>query len=84
MFRRSGYDLLSRVLRQSTIGAKGFNSRVRNGIVWDTFAMTTRSSKHLFSEERRKIKNLGAIKKSAKDYLYAKEIKPIELLVQVS
>ena len=62
MFRRSGYDLLSRVLRQSTIGAKGFNSRVRNGIVWDTFAMTTRSSKHLFSEERRKIKNLGAFK----------------------
>ena len=45
MFRRSGSDLLSRALRQSTIGAKGFNSRVRNGIVWDTFAMTTGSSK---------------------------------------
>ena len=46
MFRRSGSDRLSRVLRQSTIGAKGFNVRVRNGIGWDTFAMTTRSSKH--------------------------------------
>ena len=46
MFGRSGSDLLSRVLRQSTIGAKGFNIRVRNGIVWDTFAMTTGSSKH--------------------------------------
>ena len=83
MFRRSGYDLLSRVLRQSTIGAKGFNIRVRNGIVWDTFAMTTRSSKHLFSEERRKT-NRKAQTSCAKDYLYAKEIKPIELLVQVS
>ena len=46
MFGRSGSDRLSRVLRQSTIGAKGFNVRVRNGIGWDTFAMTTRSSKH--------------------------------------
>ena len=46
MFRRSGSDLLSRALRQSTIGAKGFNSRVRNGIGWDTFAITTGSSKH--------------------------------------
>ena len=48
MFRRSGSDRLSRVLRQSTIGAKGFNVRVRNGIGWDTFAMTTRSSKHRY------------------------------------
>ena len=51
MFGRSGSDLLSRVLRQSTIGAKGFNCRVRNGIVWDTFAMTTRSSKHSLKKE---------------------------------
>lgn len=42
--RRTGDDRLSRVLRQSTIGAKGFNGRVRNGIGWDTFAMTTGSS----------------------------------------
>ena len=38
MFRRSGSDRLSRVLRQSTIGAKRFNDRVRNGIGWDTKA----------------------------------------------
>ena len=46
MFRRYGRYLLSRALRQSTIGVKGFNVRVRNGIGWDTFAVTTVSSKH--------------------------------------
>ena len=46
VIRRSGSDRLSRALRQSTIGAKGFNVRVRNGIGWDTFAITTRSSNH--------------------------------------
>ena len=45
--RRSGDDLLSRALRRSTISAKGFNGRVRNGIGWDTFAIITRSSKHI-------------------------------------
>lgn len=50
MFRRPGSDLLSRALRQSTMGAKGFNVRVRNGIGWDTFAITTRSSKHHLKE----------------------------------
>ena len=47
MFGRSGNDLLSRALRRSTISAKGFNGRVRNGIGWDTFAIITRSSKHI-------------------------------------
>ena len=42
--RGTGDDRLSRVLRQSIIGAKGFNCRVRNGIEWDTFAMITGSS----------------------------------------
>ena len=42
--RGAGGDRLSRVLRQSIIGAKGFNGRVRNGIGWDTFAITTGSS----------------------------------------
>jgi hypothetical protein len=31
-FRRPGSDLLSRVLRRSTIGAEGFHGRVRDGI----------------------------------------------------
>ena len=41
---RPGSDLLSRALRQSTIGAAGFHGRVRNGIGWCTCAITTWSS----------------------------------------
>ena len=41
---RPGDDLLSRALRQSTIGATGFHGRVRNGIGWGTCAITTWSS----------------------------------------
>ena len=48
--RRTGGDRLSRVLRQSTIGAKGFNDRVRNGIGWDTFARATSSSILYYSQ----------------------------------
>ena len=46
MLGRSGSDLLSRVLRHSTIGAEGFHVRVRNGIGCTPFARATRSSKH--------------------------------------
>ena len=45
---RPGDDLLSRALRQSTIGATGFHGRVRNGIGWDTCAITTWSSRHMY------------------------------------
>src|SRR5512138_1354068 len=41
---RPGGDLLSHVLRRSTIGAEGFHGRVRDGIGCLPFAMTTRSS----------------------------------------
>ena len=75
MVRRSGSDLLSRVLRQSTISAKRFNVRVRNGIGWDTLAITTRSSNHMSNEQPYD---------NHEDYLCVKEIKPIELLVSVS
>ena len=44
VIRRTGDDRLSRVLRQSTIGDKRFNDRVRNGIGWDTLSITTGSS----------------------------------------
>ena len=40
-----GSDLLSHVLRRSTIGAGGLNGRVRDGIGWGTPAITTRSAK---------------------------------------
>ena len=45
LFIISGSDLLSRVLRQSTISVTGFNDRVRNGIGWDTCAIATREDK---------------------------------------
>lgn len=44
-FCRPGGDLLSRVLRQSTIGAGAFHGRVRNGNGCGRPAMTTRSAK---------------------------------------
>ena len=44
-FGRPGGDLLSHVLRRSTIGAEGFHGRVRDGIGWDTLAITTKPSK---------------------------------------
>ena len=46
MLGRPGGDLLSHTLRCSTIGAKGFHVRVRDGIGWGTLARTTRSPKH--------------------------------------
>ena len=39
---KPGSDLLSRALRQSTIGAERLNDRVRNGIGWGPLAITTR------------------------------------------
>ena len=42
---RPGSDLLSRVLRQSTISAGAFHGRVRNGIGCSRSAITTRSAK---------------------------------------
>ena len=43
--RRPGSDLLFHALRRSTIGAKGFHGRVRDGIGCRPLAITTRSSK---------------------------------------
>ena len=42
---RPGNDLLSRVLRHSTIGAKAFDGRVRDGIGSDRLAKATRPAK---------------------------------------
>ena len=42
VFGRPGGDLLSRVLRQSTIGAEAFDGRVRDGIGSGHFARATR------------------------------------------
>ena len=45
LFTRFGGDLLSHVLRRSTIGATVLNGRVRDGIVCFTCAMTTKPRK---------------------------------------
>jgi hypothetical protein len=42
---RSGNDLLSRVLRHSTIGAEAFNGRVRDGIGFGRLAQITGPAK---------------------------------------
>ena len=77
---RPGSDLLSRVLRQSTIGAEEFNGRVRNGIGFRLLAMTTRPAKHRnwfwFVTD---VHSLGA-----DEHGLMRMIKPIELLVPVS
>ena len=43
--RRPGGDLLSQVLRHSTIGAKAFDGRVRDGIGSNHLAKATRPAK---------------------------------------
>ena len=43
--RRPGNDLLSQVLRHSTIGAEAFDGRVRDGIGSSHFAKVTRPAK---------------------------------------
>ena len=43
-FSGPGGDLLSRDLRRSTIGARGLNDRVRDGIGWGAPAITTGSA----------------------------------------
>lgn len=48
---RPGSDLLSRVLRRSTISAGAFHGRVRNGIGCSRSAITTRSAKCMYFRE---------------------------------
>ena len=43
---RPGSDQLSQALRLSTMGAEGFNGRVRNGIGFGPHARATRPAKH--------------------------------------
>lgn len=50
-FCRPGSDLLSRVLRRSTISAGAFHGRVRNGIGCSRSAITTRSAKRTLYRE---------------------------------
>ena len=52
VFGRPGGDLLSQVLRHSTIGAEAFDGRVRDGIGSGHFARATRPAKDKQYRER--------------------------------
>ena len=77
-FYRPGSDLLSRVLRRSTIGAGAFHGRVRNGIGCSRSAITTRSTKRTLFREA------GMLAHPCDGHWQMRMIKPIELLVPVS
>ena len=49
ILKKPGSDLLSHALRRSTIGAEDFYFRVRNGIGYGIFAITTRLFKYHIS-----------------------------------
>ncbi len=98
--RRLGGDLLSRALRRSTIGAEGFHGRVRDGIGWDTLAMTTKSSKRTHQRQgrltagasaqpcvrlRSRVVSVAEIGvRAPASPLHMAHLKPIERLVPVS
>ena len=79
-FTRSGGDLLSHVLRRSTISATALNGRVRNGIGCFARAMATRPSK----EHRSKSYTVLACMLSDPALLFLDRIKPIGPLVSVN
>ena len=78
---RPGGDLLSRVLRRSTIGAEGFHGRVRDGIGCLAPRHDHQVDQDQMSEDRYQRRSAGCRFASA---LRARGIKPIERLVPVS
>ena len=81
---RFGGDLLSHVLRRSTIGATALNGRVRDGIVCFARAMTTKPR-----EEHVQVKyTVGVyafdLSRIGQTWLLLDQIKPIEQLVPVN
>ena len=80
---RSGGDLLSHVLRRSTIGATALNGRVRDGIGCFARAMATRPGKKRSALPLSgQVLSKDALEKT--DCLLPDQIKPIEPLVPVS
>ena len=79
-FCRPGSDLLSQVLRHSTIGAEEFNGRVRDGIGFRLLAKATRPTERMCCKQfmTRFCHTLCVWT------LYIITIKPIERLVLVS
>ena len=84
---RFGGDLLSHVLRRSTIGATALNGRVRDGTGCFARAMTTKPRKKHGEEVVFPISSVFYCSKFAFDQtalLFLDQIKPIGQLVPVS
>ena len=84
---RPGSDLLSRVLRHSTIGAESFHGRVRNGIGCSRSAKITRPAKDGVKSGRDAARRAQGARSAAAHQRWAltmRAIKPIERLVLVS
>src|SRR3954470_12115184 len=79
---RPGSDLLSRVLRRSTIGAESFHGRVRDGIGCGPLAKTTRPSKRRSPDDGSLLFFCSVVKQRAAglSLRMAARIKPIERL----
>lgn len=77
---RFGGDLLSHVLRRSTIGATALNDRVRDGIGCFARAMTTKPrEEQVFSKS-----SWGVMLVTSEAMLLLDQIKPIGQLVPVN
>ncbi len=87
MLCRPGSDLLSRVLRRSTIGAEEFNGRVRDGNGFRLLAKTTRPAKDKSTKQYlvcRLRADAHSVTTAWSWTLIMRAIKPIERLVPVS
>ena len=80
---RFGSDLLSHVLRRSTISAVALNGRVRDGIGCFAHAMTTKSNKEHQVPSRVRLMVL-CMYLGSPVLLLLDQIKPIEQLVPVN
>lgn len=81
---RSGGDLLSHVLRRSTIGATALNGRVRDGIGCFARAMATRPGKKRSALRLSPQVVQGDAEEDDRVCLLPDQIKPIEPLVPVN
>ncbi len=82
---RFGGDLLSHVLRRSTISAAALNGRVRDGIGCFARAMTTKSNKgHQVPSQAHVFMCVCILIERSKVLLLLDQIKPIGRLVPVN
>ena len=81
---RSGGELLSHVLRRSTIAAAALNFRVRDGIGCFARAMTTRPGKEHHIRRFERLSFVQVLLTDQTALLFLDQIKPIGQLVPVN